>query len=667
MATTKPGSKRRPKPAQKTADDEVMPAARARALPTKPRGTPPPVQRRRASEPQIVRRNRGDKRWYCRPDEPHTAVQEIIRQLLHSKDRDELQLWRALYLDRKLDGPSARKLALHRPGMRARFNVIRNACEVLHARVGRQLARPWIVTVAGDWKTQRKAKAMGRFLEGDWERLDADAMRRTALHDAIVYGTGCIKVHSEHNRVAWSRVWRGDLFMHPREEAARCVRTLYQIAFADREVLAEQWPDSRDAIENMPPLERSILPIDGIDDGDDLVLVTEAWHLPSGVDDSGKPKGGRHTVCIDGATLEDDTEWSRTSFPIAMLHATPDPGRIWGIGYPERMAGLQAEQNSLAELASDVARLMTPKYVFPQGGKLTIDSTSNEIEVWETDGEMPQILQAEATIMQVQQAAAMQRSEMYRIEGISENSAEGSTPANLTSGKAQLVQRDIETERHVIFAQNNERFTVELAKLHVTECEALVDAGHGEALVAHTGKAMLTELRYADVRLGDDPYHVRVYPVSELSNTPQGKLAQLNEMVMSGMISSVEARELYDLPDLDRSNDLAFAGRELARALIDAALDGRRVQATRVCDLTHLVDRGWKEHANAELQGASEDDLVDLRDLIGHAQGLIDQLAAEAQAKTAAAQPAAPMPPPPMPAPTPPMPGGPAPLQVVPQ
>jgi hypothetical protein len=638
---------------------------RERAKPSKPGRKSEYVERAKAWKPAQSedQRRRADKRWYCRPDKPHEAVHAVVNSLLAGKDREELALWRLLFLDRKLEGAAARRADAYRPGMRARFNVIRNASEVLHARIGRQLARPWIVTVAGNWKTQRKAKAMGRYLEGDWERLGADALRRDALLDALVFGTGAIKVFEEQGRVAWSRVWRGDLLTHPREEAAGCVRTLYQIAFADREVLAETWDESRAEIENLDPLDRSLLSYDGADDTDDLVMVIEAWHLPSGIDDNGELRGGRRVVVVDGHTLE-DAPWKRKGFPIAMLHATKDPGRMWGIGYPERMAGLQSEQNSMAELASDVVRKMTPKYVFPNGQKLTVDTSTNEIEVWETDGDgqsVPFVLAADNTIMAVQQASAMQRSEMYRIEGVSESSAEGSSPDNLDSGKAKLVHRDIESERHVILAQNNEAFTVELAKLHIAQTEEIAASDDNEQLVAHSGKSSLIELRWTDVSIGDDPYHVRVYPVSALSSSPQGKLAQLREMMEMQMISGPEARELFEFPDLERSNDLAFAGRELARSLIESALDGNRTAATRVCDNVHLVDQGWKEHALAMLQGASEDDLVELRDLLGAAQSLLDQQAAQA----AAAQPAAPMPPP-MPAAPSPMPGGAPALQVVP-
>lgn len=579
-------------------------------------------------------RDRLDCRWHARPDKPHEAVAAIVDRLIRTKRREDLKLWRDLFLR----GKSSRSDGEPRIGMRARFNVIRNACETLLARVGKQQPRPWLVTVGGNWKLQRRAKSMGRFIEGDFERLHADQMRREALLDSLVYGTGAIKVFAHQDRVAWQRVWCGDLLTHPREEAANHVRTMYQVAFCDREVLANEWPDYKEPIYLSKQIDRSMLSYEAGDEDDDLAMVVEAWRLPSGYDKNGDPVGGRHCITIDGCTLDDEA-WTRDDFPFALLHATRDPSRLWGIGYPERLAGLQAEQNALSELASDTARMMTPKYVTLAGSKLTPDETSNEIEFWQCDGPTaPIILSAELNIMQMMQAAAMQRSEMYRIEGISEQSAEGSSPDNLDSGKAKMVHRDIEAERHAELGQRNEQFTVELARLTISTCQEIAADGGGERLVAHAGKSMLRELRFADVDLADNPYHVRVYPVSQLSSTPAGKLAQLNEMLQAGMISPIEARRLYDMPDLERSNDLTFAAKDHADELIEHAIDGNRVAAPRYCDRQYLIEMGWREYSYARMGGAKDEDLVHLLRLIGSADSELKQEAA----KQAAAQPPTP-------------------------
>lgn len=587
-------------------------------------------------------RSRADKRWYARPDLPHEAVQTVVKKLLKDGRRERLKLWRDLFLD----APRGDYLdhGLYRPGMRARFNVIRNVCETLLARIGKQQPRPWIVTVGGDWKLQRRAKAMGRFIEGDWERLGADRLRREQLLDALVFGTGLLKVFERDGRVAWGRTWCGNVLAPKREEAAGHVRTLYEIACVDKEVLAAEWPDERKKIEGLSRAPHDLIDVN--DEDDDLVLVYESWHLPHGMDDNGEFIGGRHVITTDTCTLQ-DRPWTREGFPFSELHASRDPMRRWGIGYPERLAGHQSEQNSLSELASDVARKMTPKYVLQNGAQLMEDEATNEVgEFWRITGGTVDIVATEPVLMQLMQAAAMQRAEMYRIEGISEQSAEGSSPDNLESGKAKMVHRDIEAERHAELGQRNEENTVALCRLHIEQLEEIAARGEdeGKRLVVHAGKGMLEELAYADVRMGENPYVCRVYPVSKISGSPAGQLAQLQEMMVAKMITPLEARRLYDMPDLDRSNDLTFAGQDLASQLIEAALDGKAVAAPRYCDKQYLLESGWREYALARTQGATDAELKPLLNLLGHVKSLVDQEAAALAAATT--PPAAPVQPP---------------------
>lgn len=650
----------------------------------KPRKKPETTALAKATAPAPVpappigyerKRNLENKRWYADQRKPHEAVFAIANTLARSGRRDEMRLWNALFLDQPARASEALRQGYYRPGMRARFNIIRNAVEVLKARVGRTLPRPWIVTVGGDWKLQRKSKAFQRYIEGDFERLKANRMRRRALLDALVFGKGAIKVHEDRGRVAWSRVWAGNILKHPREEAVggTAVRTMYEIAFVDRDVLASEFPEDRDKIHRLNSPGRDLLRYDGSDDFDDLVLVVEGWHLPHAQDDNGEWVGGRHTIITELCTHEDAT-WERETFSIKELFATIDPMCERGVGYPERMCGQQSEQNSLSEIASDIARKMTPKYVTTKSSKITVEQLSNEIEIWECDGEAaPTMLQAEDTLTGAMMAAKLQRQEAYAIEGIAAESAEGSSPDNLDSGKAKLVHRDIEGERHVDLFENFEEFTVDLTNEHIATSEELAAIpGGAEKLVAYHGKNILLELKYTDVSLKDDPYHVRASPVSKLSGSPEAIFAQLKEMVQAGWISMERAQQIYDFPDMEAGNDLDYAGNELARMLIDKAIDMGEpkdgepgVAATRACNLDYMVLEGWKQHALCQLQGATEDDLVALRDLLGHAQTLIDQRDAEIAQKAAAMAP----PPPPMPpaAALPPAPtAGPVPLQVVP-
>src|SRR5690606_31656282 len=151
---------------------------------------------------------------------------------------------------------------------------------------------------------------------------------------------------------------------------------------------------------------------------------------------------------------------------------------------------------------------------------------------------------------------------------------------------------------------------------------------------------------YTDCSLGENYYEIRVYQVSALASSPQGKLQQLQEMMQAGMITPAQARRQYDFPDLDRDNAVELAREDISQKVIDAALDGRVISPNPYMDLEYLVRQGWKTHALAQLQGADPDtDLVVLTDVIGAAQDLLVKQAAEAQKKAAEMQAAAAPPP----------------------
>lgn len=577
-----------------------------------------------------------DRRWYGKRDKPHDGVLAAVDKLLEDPRRERLAYYRALYLDEDREGWARKGYGRDvDPSFRARFNVIRSTIETLLARVGKNQPRPWVVTTGGKYKLQRKAKAMGKYLEGEFSRLEhtnlseaGTGTRLMTLLDGLCFGTGAIKVASSCGRPTWHRTRRENLLIDRREEMANHVRTLYEVMFIDREVAAETWPDHRNYILNeIAPADNKALPASS-DMTDDLIMLCEAWHLPPGPD-----AYGRHCICADGLTLWDDDKWTRSRFPFAMIHAKRDPWRVLGFGYPECMEGLQDEQNALCEAISKGAILWAGWLAVQVGGVKVldaIDGMTNEIAgIMEYTGTVPpQVIQPPPANPALMGYAAEQRQAMRDQEGISYQSATGNAAQNLSSGKAILATADIESERHVLLGQANERLTIDLADLTIEETEAIAEDYGTENLITYAGKHTLEELKWTDVHIANAHFEVRTWPMSQLANSPQGRLAQLQEMMAAGMITPIEARRLYDFPDVENHTAHQAAGVDLAEKLIDAALDGKSVAATRACDLNHLVEWGWKEHAFAQLQGAEDDELIDLRNLLGHAESLIQQLGA---------------------------------------
>src|SRR5690606_20657104 len=71
-----------------------------------------------------------------------------------------------------------------------------------------------------------------------------------------------------------------------------------------------------------------------------MVEVVESWRLPY------EGKGGRHTICIEGATLLDEP-WERDSFPFAFLCWSPPRSGFWGSVLVDELAALQYKVNEV--------------------------------------------------------------------------------------------------------------------------------------------------------------------------------------------------------------------------------------------------------------------------------------------------------------------------------
>lgn len=602
-----------------------------------------------------------DRRWYASDEKPHDSIRDIVGKLLQDGRRGRIKFFRALYLDEARGEQYGHMF----PEICARFNVIRSVAETLQARHGKHQPKPEIHTVAGTWRMRRRAKGMGRYIDGVWEQRKADRMRRDTLLDCLVTGEGDIKQFINQGRVEWARVPCENVLRHPRELRAGHVRTMYQVAAVDREVAAAMWPDSKHEILNGDKRAPQEL-LDGEDDDDDLILIAEAWHLPYGQDDEGEWIGGRHCVITDGCTLHDEP-WELPKFPIVELHMVGDTFGRGGVGYPERLAGLQASQNRMAETAEEVARLMPPKYALIGGAM----PAAEDEERWSnlpaeilrfTAGDV-KVLSANADLMACMQAAAMQRAEMYRIEGIAEDSATGAVPVNLDSGKAQLVHRDSGAERLIEMSQRVEEFTCDLCRLELDLTAQIAKTGDTSKLVAYAGDGQLEEVKFDKVSLGDSPIVVRVAAINKFANSPEGKHKQLLDLLNAGAISLARFYRLYELTDLEADSMEQHAGYDYSMSLIEKALDaedGIPPAVPRYCDKPALVDLGWKHAAIEGCQGATDADLEALIAMLGQAQSLIDQELEEMAAKQAASAPppvpgGAPMPPgAPVPPPVPP-------------
>jgi len=570
----------------------------------------------------------------------HEKVAAQVRALITggSTRISALNAWRALYLDRtdEVSRPALTLQGIHR-SRKARFNVTRSAVDSLHSRIVKNRPVPWVLTEGGDYSAQERAKGFTKYLEGEFYRLTAHPIGSMICHDALVYGTGAIKIYEEAGRPAIERTWVGELITDPLEERYNCVRTLYQVKPYDREVVEAMFPEHAEQIRQAARMSRGAsMPIDPTGRSRaDLIDVVEAWRLPY-IDQDGEPHGGRRVIVVDKATLLDE-EWTDPEFPFVFLRASRDPESFWGVGMVEKMAGTQSELNMLSEAISDGFRLANVYLAVYDEAAVTIEHVADNevmrvIRIKGGPGMEPKVITPPGASDQhlMREDTLIQRA--LHMEGISELNAHAQKPPGLNSGKALQVHEDIESVRHMQLGRAYEQMFMDLAEQIVCVTDRILDnAKENEDDSAQQLKIAVEQdgeleiLSYGEVSLGGMEYRIKTFPVSQLSQSPAGRLQQVEDMMRAGLVDETEARELLDWPDLERANTLKFAGRKLAEKLVEDALRGKQTRVVPELPLDYLHRWGVLRLMQAERDGAPETKLQRLRDLLAFADSLIQQ------------------------------------------
>lgn len=582
-----------------------------------------------------------------------------------SARRTWLEAMRATYLDEPLSGDQRQafeELSYACPDVRTPWPALRCGVDAVHSKIAKTHPRGLVETIDGDWELQTRAEVQTAWLDGQCDVLGIDEMGERVWLDCLIYGTGAIYVGTKHDEPHAERVWVGDLHVDPREELHDCVRSLYRARPMDVGVLCEMFPEHRQAIEKAKRLDPS--PETGIQgETDDLILAIEAWRLADG-----PKKKGRHVIAVDGCTLLDDTEWEGKRFPFAFVHWSRDPRRFWGIGLVEQMLAPQAELDEIAKTNSESRHMFVPSmHVFKVGEQGVqveqLDNGTGRVYVHPIGDQAPTMFSPGAIFMDMAQLEEAYIQRVWNLAGISQLSTASQKPAGLNSGKAIQNFVDVESERFAVASRSWERLFIDVCKLLIDAAETIVasDATHAEKLKVMGGKESLETVAYADGRLADHPSKIRVFPVSKLSDSISARIDEVERMVNAGLVPDQDsARELMDIPDVKRFNNIESAARRNVRKLCDKALKkGIATSCDPFMPLPYFVHYGSMMVNRASESGCPESHVQALRDMVQQAIDMKQQLEAEEAAKVATATAAAAPPPmPPMPGP-PGMPPGP--------
>ena len=460
------------------------------------------------------------------------------------------------------------------PAERPTFNLIQSATDTLVSRISQSRPQPTFLTDNSDWKQRTLAKKLNNFIQGEFYNLKAYEKGAVILRDALVEGTGCLYIYeTPEHKVAAERVLLTELFVDPNEAMYGEPRQIYRIKLVDRDVLAATFPKFKakveEAIKSYPDNSA-----DSSKSVSDLVMVVEAWHLPSGKD----AKDGRHTIACSSGYLHDEP-YDKDTFPFIFLHYNPRLLGFWSQGLAEQLMGTQIELNSILWTISKAIKLIgVPRVFVDEGSKVTSASHNNEVgTIVKYRGTKPiyEVAQSNAPELYAERDKLIQYG--YQQCGVSALQASSQKPQGLDSGEAIRTYDDISTDRFASLSRRYDNFFIELA-YQVINLAKEIAVRDGTYSTIYPGKNSIQKIDLPEADLLEDTFVIQCYTQSSLPKDPAGRLAKVTEMAQAGMVDLQEARRLLDFPDLEQTERLANAARERVFQVLDDIVEHNKYQ-----------------------------------------------------------------------------------------
>lgn len=529
------------------------------------------------------------------------------------------------------------------------FNAAQNGIDTVHAQIVTPRVAPMPLTSGGTWSQREAARMMGRALEGEFSENVEEAVTEDVVLDGLVVGLGAAKVFERHGRCAIERTSPIDLYVDEAEAANRAPRCLYQRAYVDRYVAAECYvagdglfgsEASREAaILKAPVAKRKDYP--STTAASDAIEIWEAWHLPSGPGAS----DGRWAICCEGGTLA-YVEFGCEQFPFAFFVPKRPREGWWGIAAMRNYAAAQRAFEKMGRGLQRSNEMAGTHILAHRNAKVNEREISNgkgTLVEWEGQVEPREWNPAPANPQSYDWWQTLARMAL-EFDGTSQYAAQSSIPAGLSqaSGKALQKFEDVDNKRKVVFHRARERFVVDLSHRVIDVWKGLVERDPSYS-VRHTDKNGFTRLRIKDVLLDD--FVIRIFPVSQLSQNPSAKFAQLEQLLNVGAITTEQFKRLYEIPDLESETDVDCADYEIIDKNLDfMVMKGKPITAEPFDNLDLILKRGAKYYNYCRRVEVPEERLELVRRYIDSATQMKARLAAAAPQPTAPAAPAMPVP-----------------------
>ena len=525
-----------------------------------------------------------------------------------------------------------------------RLNVVSSVCDTISSKLAKSKPHIAFLPDAADFKVQQRTKKLERYVNGLFYKTNTYDEGSKAFMDALLFGTGCMKVFVDEDNICVERVLPSELVVDDAEAFYGKPMQMHQTKIIDKAVLIAMFPESEAKIEDA-----GITDSNGtakfLGEANNSVSVIESWRLRSGKD----VNDGRHTICIENETLFDE-EYEADDFPFVFLYWKKPIVGFFGIGVVADIVGMQIEINKLLiKIQKSFHRLANPMVFVDSRSAINKVRLNNDIGVIVPYVGTPPIISTAQTVHpEVFQHIERLYNRAFEIAGVSQLAATSKKPEGLDSGTALREYNDIGSERFALVAQNYEAMFIGVAKKIINISRDLYSGGTNISSKV-IGKKFVETISWKDVSLDDEQFAITVAASSSLPDTKAGRVQVATEWFQAQLIDASEWRELLDIPDLDDATDLARAPNDYIRSCVDAILtEDRYIPPEEMDNLQFAMEYAVMSYQRGKVDKIDEEKLQLLIQYIDDVSALQDQVKAqlmqEQQEEAAAMAPPMPQP-----------------------
>ena len=510
-----------------------------------------------------------------------------------------------------------------------RINVVQSCIDTAASMIAKNQPKPEFFTMGQDnFQLQQKAKTINAYIDGVFDTCGEEqqniyqVLQRTFLDSAIT-GTGAVKIFIQDEEVKAEWVQIDEIIVDQIESAKSQPLQIHRRKWIARDQLSYMFPDHTEELLSSSNISQAIM--GGMQTSADLVEVIESWHLKSGK----HAKDGKHTICVDNATLLDEP-YDKPFYPIIFFRWQERPYGFWGRGIAEEIFSIQDAIDHLVQIIRLCQELVAVPIVFAEtGSQVNSDHLlANDIfRLVEYSGPTPPTIEVPTAVNpELYNFLDWLINQAYQITGVSQANASGTKPPDVKSGTAIEMVADIASGRFELKGQAWERLLIQIAKVVLSFSRDLYKDNKSLSIKSIPKKSKyLQEIKFADIAdIDDDDMAMRCFPVSGLSSSPAGRMDQIMQYVQSGWIDKDFGMQLINFPDLEEYTNLETAPLELIRKILSKMVnDGKYTHPVPFMNLSLAIQLGTLELMRSQLDGVEEANCDLIRDFINECQAML--------------------------------------------